>query len=343
MTSQESTGNSLAVGEKAFQHIKRFNQSAEPHSYEVWFTYCAGHNPSLNRFVDDIIERTGNISDSDLAELRRRYLNQTDVVDRISNIGEQFSDEVEQVVQMIEVATGVAADFNSTMVETNKNLTVNVDRQTLRNIVEAIVLATREIYEENSKLGTSLKESHEKIVFLQKDLASIRMESLTDALTSVANRRYFDIYLNEAVKQSGESGKPFSLLLIDIDHFKKFNDTHGHQTGDHVLRLMASTMKRVVKGQDSIARYGGEEFAVVLPDTDINDAMTVANNIRRTVATNEIIMRSTGQNLGRITVSIGVATYRTGMNSHALVEAADSCLYAAKLNGRNRAVCEKDL
>ena len=101
-------------------------------------------------------------------------------------------------------------------------------------------------------------------------------------------------------------------MMTDIDHFKKFNDTYGHLTGDQVLRLVAMSVKQNVKGQDIAARYGGEEFAVILPNTVLRSAITVADHIRRAVMTKELMKRSTGEHLGRVTISIGVATLRKG-------------------------------
>ena len=131
-------------------------------------------------------------------------------------------------------------------------------------------------------------------------------------------------------------------MMTDIDHFKNFNDTYGHLTGDQVLRLVAMSVKQNVKGQDIAARYGGEEFAVVLPNTVLRSAITVADHIRRAVMTKELMKRSTGEHLGRVTISIGVATLHKGDTAQTLIERADACLYAAKRNGRNRVICETD-
>ena len=130
--------------------------------------------------------------------------------------------------------------------------------------------------------------------------------------------------------------------MTDIDHFKNFNDTWGHLTGDQVLRLVAMSMKQNVKGQDIAARYGGEEFAVILPNTVLRSALTVADHIRRAVMSKELMKRSTGQNLGRVTISLGCATARKGDTVQSLIARADACLYAAKRNGRNRVICETD-
>jgi diguanylate cyclase len=131
-------------------------------------------------------------------------------------------------------------------------------------------------------------------------------------------------------------------MMTDVDHFKRFNDSFGHLTGDQVLKLVALSVKQNVKGQDTAARYGGEEFAVILPNTVLRSAITVAEHIRRAVMTKELMKRSTGEHLGRVTVSIGVATLQKGDTPQTLIERADTCLYAAKHNGRNRVMCESD-
>ena len=133
-----------------------------------------------------------------------------------------------------------------------------------------------------------------------------------------------------------------TLLLCDIDHFKKFNDTWGHQTGDQVLRLVASCLAENVKGRDTAARYGGEEFGVLLRGTGLEAAAKVAEQIRQTVETKKLVKKSTGDILGNITISIGVAQFAPGDTIEAVVRRADACLYGAKQNGRNLVICEND-
>ena len=130
--------------------------------------------------------------------------------------------------------------------------------------------------------------------------------------------------------------------MADIDHFKNFNDRYGHLTGDQVLRLVAMSVKQNVKGRDIAARYGGEEFVIALPNTALQSAITVADHIRRAVMTKELMRRSNGERLGRVTISIGAAALRPGDTAQLLIDRADKCLYAAKRHGRNRVICEAD-
>jgi diguanylate cyclase len=170
----------------------------------------------------------------------------------------------------------------------------------------------------------------------------VRNESLTDPLTGLSNRKYFDDSLVKAIAESLPRGRQLALMMTDVDHFKRFNDTYGHLTGDQVLRLVAMAVKQNVTANDIAARYGGEEFAVVLPEAMLTSAVAVAEQIRRAVMAKELMKRSTGQTLGRVTISIGVAVLRPGDTPQTLIERADACLYAAKRSGRNRVMSEAD-
>ena len=341
--SEKQLPQSLAIAELAIEHIKRLNLSAEPASYEIWYNYVEGVDLNFNRFVDDLLADSNQLSNADLDEIRYRFFHRHNTADQLVEIGHRIDDEVEQIVLMVEAAIGVAANFDESLNKTNSSLALPVDRQALRSIIEAIVVATREMQRENLKLGANLNKSRQDIRSLQEDLMSVRMESLTDPLTQIANRRQLDHVLGAAIAEAERTSASLALLMADVDFFKKFNDDHGHQIGDRVLRLIATTLKQAVKGKDSVARYGGEEFAIVLPNTTLHDAVSVAENIRRSVAANDIIMRSTGENLGRVTISIGVAEFRAGMSMQGLIDQADACLYAAKNNGRNRVACETGL
>jgi diguanylate cyclase len=332
----------LAFAEIALGQIKALRQPAYPRNYEVWYSYATGYNPSLNQTINETLSRNGTLTGADIDQIYETYLSPARLTDRLDNVGGQIVDEIEQVMAMIDAAVGSATHYTESLAHATQSLGTAKDRDGLRTIVETLVRATRDMEENNSRLEQSLKASKQEINQLQVNLEAVRNESLTDPLTSLANRKYFDQALDKYITQSVASGEPVSLLLTDIDHFKVFNDTFGHLTGDQVLRLVALSVKQNVKGQDVAARYGGEEFAVILPNTALRPALTVADHIRRAVMTKELMKRSTGEHLGRVTVSIGVAALQKGDTAQSLIERADSCLYTAKRCGRNRVMCEAD-
>jgi diguanylate cyclase len=343
MTAQaDEHQRTLAFAEIALGQIKALRQPAYPRNYEVWYAYATGYNPSLNQTINETLTRAGTLSTADIDQIYETYLSPARLTDRIDNVGGQIVDEIEQVMAMIDAAVGSATHYTESLAHATQSLGSAKDHNGLRNIVETLVLATRKMEENNSRLEQSLKASKQEINQLQINLEAVRNESLTDPLTSLANRKYFDQALDKYIAQSVANGEPLALLLSDIDHFKAFNDTFGHLTGDQVLRLVALSVKQNVKGQDVAARYGGEEFAIILPNTTLRAALTVADHIRRAVMTKELMKRSTGEHLGRVTVSIGAAVLKGGETAQGLIERADACLYTAKRCGRNRVMCETD-
>ncbi|MFQ5626400.1 MAG: GGDEF domain-containing protein, partial [Methyloligellaceae bacterium] len=197
--------------------------------------------------------------------------------------------------------------------------------------------------EYNEVLEKRLANSKKQIDELQMSLELTRLESFIDEMTGLANRKRFDQTLELDMSEAKESGDPLCLLMIDIDHFKAFNDIHGHQTGDKVLRLVGQILKTNVKGRDCAARFGGEEFAILLPKTTLAAAVTLSEQIRAAIKSKELVKKSTNESLGHVTFSIGVSAYRSGESVQEFIERADVCLYAAKGAGRDNVKAETDL
>ena len=332
----------LAFAEVALGQIKSLRQTAVPRNYEVWYVYATGYNPALNKIINETLARTGKISETELEQIYDTYLSQFRASDQIDKVGSRVNTEIDDVMKLISEALGSTSAFGTRLEGASERLADARDQASVRAVIETLIESTREMQQQNASLETRLAASKVEINNLQHSLEAIRAESLTDPLTSLGNRKYFDRALVDAVRVARERGDPLSLIMFDIDHFKSFNDNYGHLTGDQVLRLVAMSLKQNVKGQDITARYGGEEFAVVLPTTSLRQALTVADHIRRAVMSKELKKRSTGEILGRVTVSAGVSVLSAADEADTLIERADACLYAAKRAGRNRVVCEAD-
>jgi diguanylate cyclase len=332
----------MAFCEIALGQIKALRQAATPRNYEIWYAYATGYQPSLNQKINETLQQSGGLSDTDLEEIYETYLSPSRLTERIDKVGTQVMGEIEQVMAMIDAAAGSANSYTESLADMTEKLGNSKDREGLRSIVESLVQTAKEMEVSNQKLEERLNASKQEIDQLQENLEVVRTESLTDPLTQLANRKYFDTTIEQAIADARAKNEPLSLLMTDIDHFKNFNDSFGHLTGDQVLRLVAMSVKQNVKGQDTAARYGGEEFAVILPNTVLRSAITVADHVRRAVMTKELMKRSTGEHLGRVTISIGVATWRKNDTVASFIERTDTCLYAAKRHGRNRVMCETD-
>jgi len=188
------------------------------------------------------------------------------------------------------------------------------------------------------EIGNELTTTSEKLRKAKDQLEGL---AVTDGLTEVYNHRYFMNLIGEKFEASNKQSAPISLLMIDIDHFKALNDNHGHMTGDLVLRDVAQILKSSSRQADIVARYGGEEFAIILPETDSNQAEEVAEEIRTAV---ESYRFPNGNEALRVTVSIGIGTKDGGIDSvDRLISSADKALYIAKSAGRNRFVFGKKI
>jgi len=172
-----------------------------------------------------------------------------------------------------------------------------------------------------------------------KDIAILQHESITDALTGLKNRRYFDQRICEEVALSKRYKLPLTLILLDVDYFKKINDTYGHTVGDEVLTNLAKLVLEVVRDSDIVARYGGEEIAIITPNTSKAEAELLAERLRGKVEKTTVAMVGATQEIVQVTVSLGICSLSPVItDKEALLEESDQALYLAKKYGRNRVV-----
>jgi len=237
----------------------------------------------------------------------------------------------EALARLHELAARVAADVgeHSHRVEAiNEELTSGDSQGT-----EAVVSVVAKLVEANNSMQRQLASAEGKLQEQARQIETHAAAARTDPLTQLANRRAFDDALKSRLKEHRDSGRPFCVAMIDVDHFKKFNDTYGHLAGDEVLRTIGRVLRRSTRQSDFIARYGGEEFTVVYPGTRVSDACALVERIREAIAAECVEFNGTEL---RATASIGVAQFLGTEELDSLVERADAALYAAKTSGRNR-------
>jgi diguanylate cyclase len=339
---KDSHPNTIALAETALAQISTHGVPADPKSFELWYRFATGKSGLLCAAINSRLEHSGTLTRKDIDELYSAHVTPADATAKVERLGARLADEIAQVVAMIAAAEGTALQYSADLVAAAQRLGAAKDRDGVRAVVERLVAASEKSETSNLKLQEQLQALCEEVGQLRRELEAIRNESLTDALTGLGNRRYFDAALEKAVAECHAENAPLALLLADVDHFKSINDTYGHVVGDRVLRFVASTLKQSIKGKDVAARHGGEEFAVILPRTPLRAAIEVAEQLRLAVTKGELIRRSTGEKYTRVTISIGVAALHNRTSPQALLEAADVCLYAAKRCGRNCVVGEKD-
>ncbi|PVB63661.1 GGDEF domain-containing protein [Labrenzia sp. 011] len=343
MSDSDDHKRTIGYGASAINYIKKNTLPAYPRCYELWYTYSAGYNQGLNRAINETIKANGRVSTEEMLTLYGRFLSPIRLGDRLDEVGTKVSREVEELVDSLKLSADATSDYGTALERAVDKIKSVSDPKKLQHYVTHLVKSTQSAVASNRKLESQLLESKKHIENLQSSLEAIRYESLTDELTTLSNRKHFDNAIERAIEKAQTGGAGFALLMTDIDHFKKFNDTYGHQTGDQVLRLVALAVKQNIKAQDVACRYGGEEFAIILPQETLESASEIGERIRVAVMSKELVKRSTGENLGRVSISVGIATYQGTDNVHSIVSRADEALYAAKNAGRNLVKSEKDL
>ncbi len=341
MSSDEEFRRTIVHGEAALKQIKACKVPAFPRHYELWYTYSAGFDQKLNKAVNEIIRNRGRLSLEETTYLYDTFLSPFRLGDRLDQFGSDFNEELESILDHIGDNLNINGEFSDTLEVLSNKLKGAKTDAAVKSVVHDLVAATAEVRSSQKGLEEQLRESQAHVAELKENLETARFETLTDDLTGLGNRKLFDQTIERTLQASKGISAPFCLLMLDIDHFKSFNDTYGHQTGDQVLRLVAITIKNNIKVNDIASRYGGEEFAVVLPDTTLDEAMMYADQIREAVKQRQLVKRSTGESLGNVTISIGAAQYRDGDTVPVLIERADTALYAAKRSGRNKVVSEE--
>jgi len=320
---------------KALDRMRLDEIPPVPQNFEVWYVYYANVNPKLRDEINELLLSQDKISERDCQDLYEKHLNFGHDRERFEKAGSQINTTLQDVTTILQSVKTTTGQFTGVLQETSGKLDSAQGPEDIQALLTFITKETKRMVAYNEELEGRLDQSYNVMNDLKRDMERIRREAITDGLTGLANRKAFDEQLGRLARDSKKEGKIFSLIMIDIDHFKAFNDTYGHQVGDQVLRLVAMTLINEVKGQDMAARYGGEEFAIILPDTNVNASKIVAENLRKAVEKKEVVNRATGDNLGQITVSLGVAQFYSEESPDDLVHRADKALYASKNKGRN--------
>lgn len=340
MGQSDNLKEALELANKAISAMGGQRVPPTPPNFTVWYNYHTGLYPDLTRSLEALIRSRRPFTADLNQQLHDQFFGHERQANALRETGQQIETALATVLDILGDADKGADHYGKTLQSLSGQLADAKGATDVRKLVAGVIEETRRMQQQNQALQAQLKTSTGEIAQLRRDLESVKREAMTDPLTGLANRKYFDIALQERMRQSFGSGSPLCLLMLDIDHFKRFNDNYGHQLGDQVLKLVARTLTDTVKGRDLPARFGGEEFAVILPETALRNAVTLADKIRLAVASRRIVKKSTGEELGTITMSIGAAEYTFGESAQDWIQRADAALYEAKHRGRNQVVAD---
>lgn len=327
----------------AMNLLKRGGIPPTPQFYELLYVYASGISPALNARINKNL-RTGNSPNEELiALLHKEFIDSNDFGERLNHVSSEISARITSVHGALAQAHASANAYSGLLQSASGDMAEGISSQNLATLTDNLLLETRKMQVTNTKLEERLDTARDHIGALQYELEQARRESMIDPLTQISNRKAFDRAMDAVIEKAQNTGETFGLVMVDIDHFKAFNDNHGHTIGDQVLRLVGSTLDKQSKNVDIAARYGGEEFGVILPGANLEEATKMAERLREAIQSRELLKRSTKEVLGKVTASFGVCVYREGDTVISVIERADACLYAAKRNGRNRVVSEAEL
>jgi diguanylate cyclase len=307
---------------------------AIPTNYALWYTYVSNESPELNIAVDHVLNNKMQLSEIKTKELCRKYLADTEEVSAW-DLRQSVEAMLIELTQSLQDTRTETTSFKETM-DTCVDDLAKVEKEGLSleevmSFVRNLVKDTQHIRRSTINFNASLTDAQKEIEALRKQLEQSQQDALYDALTGLCNRRYFDEEL------AAQSLKPnLCLMIVDLDHFKKINDNYGHIMGDLVLKATAKKLQAICRERAQAFRFGGEEFAIIMPNSNFAKARSMAESMRKAIEKIGVKDRRSGEVLGDIAASIGVAVMTKGMNPLALIEKADKQLYEAKRLGRNR-------
>ncbi len=244
--------------------------------------------------------------------------------------------EVIKVIGVLKSQQEATNSFSAVLDKARDQLFDNLDTKQVRLVISYLMIENENMRNRTAELQGSLESSQRQIEKLKSNLAAAEAQGLSDPLTSLKNRRGFDLALATEIASAKAGSKPLSLIMADIDHFKSINDRYGHPAGDDVIKWFAKLLSINMKGRDTVARYGGEEFAIILPQTGLANAATLAEQIRQQLERELWKKPGAPNTMLRVTASFGLAELEPGESTSNLISRADAKLYESKQNGRNR-------
>ena len=331
----DSFNKASLTAQKTMALLKDRKIRTIPQNYTIWYEYLSEENPKIIEVVNRLMLERGKFSDEVAKEIFNEFFSFEKEGKELREANRLVQQSMQAVLREIQSSSNGLANYGEQLdnfADTADGLSLPDLQSTVRNVIAE----TKSMAEQSHQLNDSLKNASDEISALKLRLEQVESETLTDPLTGIANRKKFDTELRLATGNSKKSNSKLCLIMSDIDHFKNFNDEHGHVFGDQVLKLVAQTLDGGVKNNAVAARYGGEEFGIILPGTSLEHAAKLADSLRTSVSEKKLVKRNTGADVGRITMSFGVAQFSDGESIDDLIARADTALYQAKNAGRDQ-------
>jgi diguanylate cyclase len=308
-----------------------------PINYALVYYYISGDDIKLNARLDDLFADIDNWSDDEAKVVFSQFISPRRT-ENDHHLEQSLLITVAQILGLVVDISGSSVLSNDALAASVEKLAVCKDPKDILDIASQIVAQTRKFVKKTRQFEKSVRERSDEIHELKGQLDKARKQATIDALTGLHNRRGFDETLAKLLSEDNAGLRNGAIILLDIDYFKQVNDTYGHLVGDKVLVGIGQQLLKQMRGSDYLSRFGGEEFAILVLETPLSGAFTVAENLRKSISRLRWRHPKSGNEVAQITISIGIADIRTNDTVEALLERCDEALYKAKSSGRNRSV-----
>ncbi len=337
-TSEKNEEKAALIAQQVMHRISQDKLKPIPPVFSVLYEHFTGTNVDISGQID-LLDREGkSLTTSQCEHLYDAYLSPNREKEFLEESARKVQAVASEIIELIR-GTGVAhKEYSQNLQRQSDQFASTNNIDDVKKIISALVTDTRRMVDENQKLEEKLHDSAHELQQMRNDVHHLKQETMRDTLTGIANRRAFDTELRARAIEAVENNKPLCLVMIDIDHFKTFNDMYGHAVGDQVLKLVARTLEEGLRSTDLLARYGGEEFTVLVPGAKLREVEKIAHRMRERIAVKDIVNQSKNKKLGRLSISLGVAEYHPGELLAEFIDRSDRALYKAKESGRNAVV-----
>jgi diguanylate cyclase len=334
MQYREGGPRSAEVLRTVLPHISKSGAWYAPTAYAVWYEHTVGMNPRLSANLNSRLRKSPRIDEAAIGELYADF-----ILSRQVGNSKQLRKSLEELARRLTTAatasSGSTEQYARALQNGQAELGAVRDAEDLQGVLGRLLTSTQDARTSVAFLQSELQASQQQLSDMRERIEQLESEATKDPLTGLLNRRGFDQAVSRLRSDDSTVLVRSAVLVLDLDLFKRINDTYGHQFGDQVLCVLAKVLNSVIKGRDLAARFGGEEFAVLLPETSQADAVAVAERFREMLGQTKVRRTDRNEVVDQIAVSIGVAVPVDDEPLMRSIERADRALYRAKQDGRN--------
>ena len=338
-SSPYQTASLLAA--RAFERMAKEEHPPTPENYTLWYNYYAGYFPELTRAIKLMEDLKQPFTQAKCEKLYNKFFANNEEVRTIRTSGEKAYEIISATKALVSTTVQETDSYRVVISRLNESLSEPTPMEEVHALISEVASESQSIFEKQTSLLTTLNSTAIQLANMAATIKAVWQELQIDNLTALHNRKSFERTLSDMVIHAKIAGGLISIVVLDIDLMNEINARHGVLVGDHVLKLLSRVLKDTCKGGDFAARYGGDRFALILPETNIADAIGLAEKIRKKLSNQELVNKTSKKSFGSITVSCGVAALKEDDEPMQLIIRAEQALSGAKKSGRNKVCTER--